>query len=291
MNQSIKQIGVPAMQRWLGRKGPAVSSALLVLLAGWLAAELMWRTVEALGYQPGMPPAAALRGPDQGSAGSTDIARVAATHMFGAADPAEVQAASTINAPETRLNLKLRGILSATDADYSRAIIASGSQEKVYAVGSSVPGGAVVHSVLADRVILDRSGQLETLTLPRQSADITPELRESSRPGDSDIDNDFSDIRDSVASDPGALSEMVRMQPVMENGQMIGVKIWPLQDRERFAAAGLRPGDLVTAVNGMSLTDPTSMAEVLQGIQSLDSLSLTLKRGEQEENITLNADR
>ncbi|MDX1454890.1 MAG: type II secretion system protein GspC [Gammaproteobacteria bacterium] len=291
MNERIKQIGLPALNSWLERRGPATSSVLLVLLAGWLSAELVWRVADTWSFKPGMPPAEALAGADSNSSGSIDLARVAATHMFGAADPAEVQAASTINAPETRLNLKLRGILSATEADFSRAIIASGSLEKVYAVGSSVPGGAVVHSVLADRVILDRRGQLETLTLPRQSADITPEIREESSVDSRSSGNDFTDIRDDLASNPGALSDLVRMQPVMENGQMVGVKIWPLQQRERFAAAGLRPGDLVTAVNGMSLTDPASMAEVLQGIQSLDSLSLTLRRGEQEENITLNADR
>ena len=46
-----------------------------------------------------------------------------------------------------------------------RALIAEGSAtEKVYKVGDSLSGGAILHEVLADKVILKRGGRFETLT-------------------------------------------------------------------------------------------------------------------------------
>ncbi len=50
------------------------------------------------------------------------------------------------------------------------AIISDGgAPSKVYSVGERV-GGASLHSVYLDHVILDRAGALETLLLPRQAA-------------------------------------------------------------------------------------------------------------------------
>jgi general secretion pathway protein C len=67
--------------------------------------------------------------------------------------------------PETRLNLKLIGVL-ATGGESGIAIIADSSGvEKMYAVGARIPGGAVLRQVLADRVLLQGPTGLETLRL------------------------------------------------------------------------------------------------------------------------------
>lgn len=274
--------------RTVQRHAPALLTVLLVVLLGWQSAGLVWRVVEASLFEPSLPPAADV-GPGGNDKGArVPMSRIASLHLFGQAEAqATPEIAANVDAPETRLNLKLRGILSANQPEYSRAIIASGNNEDIYAVGAGVPGGATVHAVLDDRVLLNRRGKIEALTLPKQSAEFTVE----------DADNDFNaapaedfgDIRDQIAEEPAALSEMVRMRPVMEGGQMRGVKIWPLKDRERFAAAGLQPGDLVTAVNGSPLTDPAAMQQVVQQLDSMNTLTLTIERNGSTEEITLNA--
>ena len=70
--------------------------------------------------------------------------------------------------PQTSLQLDLEGIsLAVTPGGISRAIIATPNQPtKIYKVGDSVPGGAIIRHIFRDRVILDDNGRLESLKLP-----------------------------------------------------------------------------------------------------------------------------
>ena len=45
---------------------------------------------------------------------------------------------------------------------------------------------------------------------------------------------------------------------------------------------GLRPGDLVTRVNGVELDSATRAAEVLQSLRDSQQVTLQLRRGNQE---------
>ena len=288
MTLDIQALANGPAVRTVQRHAPTLLAALLVVLLGWQSAGLVWRVVDASLYEPSLPPATDVGPGGTDNGGRVAMSRIASLHLFGQAEvQAAPEVAANVDAPETRLNLKLRGILSANQPAYSRAIIASGSNEDIYAVGASVPGGATVHAVLDDRVLLNRRGKIEALTLPRQSAEFSVE--DAGNDFTAAPEEDFGDIRDQIAEEPSSISEMVRMRPVMEGGQMRGVKIWPLKDRERFSAAGLQPGDLVTAVNGSPLTDPAAMQQVVQQLDSMNSLTLTIERNGSTEDITLNA--
>src|ERR1700733_367841 len=71
------------------------------------------------------------------------------------------------NAPQSTANLVLAGTIASQDPKRGVAIISDGGPSKVYSVGDNI-GGASLHSVYLDHVILDRAGALETLLLPRQ---------------------------------------------------------------------------------------------------------------------------
>lgn len=101
---------------------------------------------------------------------ATQPVAIAGLHLFG-------QYASDYNdLPETQLQLTLQGTeVSSTNAAYSLAIIASsGQQTKAYHVGDYVPGGATIHAIQAERVILDDNGELERLSMPIPKLTITP---------------------------------------------------------------------------------------------------------------------
>src|SRR5476649_809322 len=96
-----------------------------------------------------------------------DIQTVVSAHLFGVAvaDPSTQDPA---NAPQSSANLLLAGTIATQDPKHGVAIISdAGSASKVYSVGERI-GGASLHSVYLDHVILDRAGALETLLLPRQ---------------------------------------------------------------------------------------------------------------------------
>src|SRR5215469_11792392 len=47
------------------------------------------------------------------------------------------------------------------------ALSVANGDEEPYAIGATVPGGAVIRAIFPDRVMLDRGGQIEALRLPK----------------------------------------------------------------------------------------------------------------------------
>jgi general secretion pathway protein C len=158
-------------------------------------------------------------------------------------------------------------------------------------VGQNV-NGATLHSVYLDHVILDRGGTLETLLLPRQLAGDrnrppSPVRRIGADPRTvAAVDN----IRRMVQQDPGLLDQVMRTVPSYDNaaGKLRGFRAYPGRNRAIFNKLGLKPGDLVTAINGQALDDPQRSQEVFNTIQTSDHVTVTLERGGQKQDITLN---
>jgi general secretion pathway protein C len=208
---------------------------------------------------------------------------VVAAHLFGVAtvDPTTQDPA---NAPQSTANLVLAGTIATQDPKRGVAIISDGGPSKVYSVGDMV-GGASLHSVYLDHVILDRSGVLETLLLPRllgPGMHGPPVVR---RLGGA-VDN----IRRMVQQDPSILDQVMRTVPSYDStaGKLRGFRAYPGRNRQIFGKLGLKPGDLVTAINGTALDDPQRSQEVFNTIQTSDHVSVTVERGGQKQEITLN---
>ena len=71
-------------------------------------------------------------------------------------------------------------------------------------------------------------------------------------------------------------------------GRLRGFRAYPGRNRAAFGRLGLRPGDLVTAINGTPLDDPQRSQEVLNTIQSSERATVTIERAGQKQDITLN---
>ena len=94
-----------------------------------------------------------------------------------------------------------------------------------------------------DKVILDRNGTLESLMLPRQSG---PPLGMTAQapPPLPTADNPIVDrMRQLIANEPNAISEIIRPQPVFAQGKQRGFRVYPGRNRQAFTRIGLRPGD------------------------------------------------
>jgi general secretion pathway protein C len=139
--------------------------------------------------------------------------------------------------------------------------------------------------VYPDRVILDRGGRLEALMLPRKyqggsgGAALAPPASDVML-GDR--------LRDLAGSNPAAITEILRPQPVFANGQQRGYRVYPGHDRQQFTRLGLMPGDLVTAINGAPLDDPARGMEILQTMNSATDVTVTVERNGQPTQITIN---
>lgn len=110
-----------------------------------------------------------------------NVSKIVAAHLFGKADQQKVVQRTT-NAPQTKLKLKLIGVMASEDENYARAMIQVNAKgTKTYAIGQSIDGtDAQLHKVENEKVILDRKGNLESLAMGLQKTKIN-----RSKPGTS----------------------------------------------------------------------------------------------------------
>jgi len=276
----LSKVGVPqggtATARMVAMAPTVVTVVLVIALAAQLAA-LVWRVL--------VPPQAMapVAGVTSSAPAGPNLANIVGAHLFGtAAVEASGDAAS---APATSLRLTLAGTIAGEDPAKGWAIIGQTAQDaKVYATGASIPGGARLREVYADRVILERGGRLEALSLPRLAGGSTmPAVSRSDAPRPSLAQS----VQALSARDPIAVSEFIRPQPVFAGGQQKGYRVYPGRNRAQFASMGLMPGDLVTAVNGSPLNDPNSGLETLRGISAGGAITLTIERNGNEQQLTI----
>jgi general secretion pathway protein C len=156
----------------------------------------------------------------------------------------------------------------------------------VYAVGDNVPGGAKLHSVYSDRVLIDRNGQLESLALPRQlnSGNAPPPSTAALQGDNASIER----MRRMITEQPGLLADVLRPQPVMDHGHMNGFRVYPGRNRLAFMRLGLRPGDQVTAINGTPLDDRDRGEQILHTLGSSSEARVTVIRNGQQQDLNLN---
>ena len=274
---------------WLSRlqaNGPSVVTLVLAVL---IAVELARMLVSLLSGPVKSPQPLVAAAPPSRQHQGVNVQSVVSAHLFGVA-VADPSTQDPDKAPLSSANLVLAGTIATQDPKHGIAIISDGGPSKVFSVGENV-NGATLHSVYLDHVILDRGGTLETLLLPRLIAG-GPRMASARRVPGADprtvqaVDN----IRRLVQQDPGILDQVMRTVASYDNaaGKLRGFRAYPGRNRSIFNKLGLKPGDLVTAINGQALDDPQHSQEVFNTIQSSSSVTVTIERNGQKQDISLN---
>lgn len=112
--------------------------------------------------------------------GSITISRIS---LFGRPPP-ETPEAETVAAPETGLDLALKGVFVATDPGRSTAIISAGDEHGgIYYPGDLLPGNAVLTAVQEEQVLLTRRGKLEALKFAEEEETEKKAPKAQNRPG------------------------------------------------------------------------------------------------------------
>jgi general secretion pathway protein C len=217
-----------------------------------------------------------------------DVTSIVNAHLFGTAAAPGAGDTDPNSVAATQMSLVLVGTIAESDPEKGYAIIGENAQSaKVYAVGKTITGGTKLHSVYADRAILDRGGRLEALLLPKQfQGGWMPPSAGSRGPQPDALLGER--LRQLAAENPAAITEIVRPQPVFANGQQRGYRVYPGRNRQQFTRLGLMPGDLVTAVNGTPLDDPARGMEILQTMNSATDVTVTVERNGQSTQISIN---
>ena len=266
-------------EQWLAtinRYLPPGVTAVLVIAIAYQLATLTWTLV------PGSSPAVAPSAPPPSGAvtePSRDFGALTNSHLFGEANEQTAPVVTAVDAPETTLSLTLKGILSREQDQNGGAIISSNrGEDRAYRVGQSIEGadGATLHSVYTDRVLLNRSGRLETLRLPKELTASVSGVMQSPLPQASPLPS--GSLREVIGANASRLTDIVRLAPHVQEGQVVGFRVNPGRDSASFEALGLQAGDVVTDINGTVLDDPSQGLQVFQSLGETTQANVTVLR-------------
>ncbi len=220
---------------------------------------------------------------------SMDLQPVLNAHLFGEVAADSGPEGDPANAPQTQLSLVLAGTIAVEDPEKGIGLIGpTASNAKVYSVGEAVDGGVKLHAVYVDRVILNRSGKLEALYLPRQLARTAPPpTARAQGQGRNTAAGVANRVRQMMNQDPGTLAEIMRPQPVFADGGQRGYRVYPGRNRAQFQRLGLTPGDLILSINGTPLNDPARGMEVFRTLGASSQVSVTIERAGQQQELVL----
>lgn len=274
---------------------PAWISLLLVIIIAWQLARVIWSFIPApaAGDVIDIPPGQ--RAAPGTTSMTADVRAIADAHLFGIARSAPEEAARpTVVEPEnlrdTRLtDLSLSGTMAATPAEEAIAMIADSSgQQKIYLIGDTVSNGVTLHTVYADRVVLDENGVLTNLKLPDDFPEgaPAPTRRNTARATRATTQN-AQTIQSVISQNVSALTDVIRPTPFIVNGQQQGFRVFPGRNRQQFAALGLRPGDLIKDIDGQALTDTATAMRIFEQMGQSEQVSVTVERNGQPEVIVL----
>lgn len=283
-------------------RGVPVVNALLVMLLAYTLAQLTWRVWPAA-PQAEPPPrfvAPAVQAPPAG-------AQIADWHLFGVPQ-AEQEAGPP---PPTPLNLTLRGVF-ATQGEHAYAIIADAQgKEEGYRLGAELPGGVMLKEIYPDHVILSRSGRPETLSLPKEPLPagvaapnagliqpvpvpqaiaapvaLPPAATAAAGPENSALLRNY---RDALKANPQSMAGLIPVEPVQAEGKVSGYRLLGGGDPALLGRFGLAAGDVVTAVNGITLDSAAKGAEAVKNLSAAHDLSLLILRNGEQKSFSYHA--
>ena len=268
---------------------------LMIIWAIHSIARLFW-VVVPVPHQPVTPVVPAKVGViNAATVRSVDLSAV--NNLFGNYDPkaeqkrlaAERQRQKELEASkpvqETKLNLKLQGVIASNQPEKSWAIIGEASSQKLYKIGDKIPGARNVSlKDVADLwVILDNNGKAEKLWLYGEDGKKVASTRRQPRKAPAPKPKEPANVtKRQISSDQIAqaksIGDVVRFMVATENGQMVGYKVRPGRKRELFDQVGLKNNDIVVSVNGIEVNEPQKVREVYQALKTATEANLEVMR-------------
>ena len=258
--------------------GPAIMVTEILLVAGIavLVAKIGWLAIEPGGAVSGNEPLAQQPRSMEGQAGhdlSGDLSLLVTSNPFSrVAEPV----ADVPDAPETKLNLLLKGVRASADGTGVAMIVLPNNRLSIFAPGETIIEGVVLDRVYGDRVTLRKNGQIEALLM----ASGVDRLSVLSSPGEpapktsGTRQDDGDELISTTATD--FLANLV-INPVHRGQEFIGYEIGNRGDAVLLERSGLRTGDIVLSVDGIPVGS-TGPGELAMKLSSLKKVRLRIDR-------------
>ena len=238
---------------------------------------------------------------EQSRSNNFDLSKLQSLNLFGTYNESIVETIVVVeNVPETRLKLRLSGLVASDQAGTSAAIIEYKSKQETYGIGDIITGTrASLEQVLTDRVIIKQSGRLETLMLDGadysqtaqsvqkktpQSPNSPQILPSRSKPNVIDqrsnesLSRNAQLLRADLNKDPSKITDYLRISPARKGGGIVGYRLSPGKNAEFFKLSGLKSDDIAVQMNGYDLLAPLEAAHAMSALKTERDISILVER-------------
>ena len=275
----------PNKRKWIMNYVPIALSVALVCLIAWQLANIYWVLNTPVTSKE--TPPIALNNNSKVKTSTIDINKITTANLFGAYQAPNIESEEPVftEAPDTRLKLSLHGTLLSDILEQNRAIIEVNGNDEVFSIGEEIQKNVSLHAVESHQVILDNQGKKEALRLPREedSAQTTP--RRVQAKTSPTADRIARDLRNTALKNPSSITDILRLKKGQTSTGQKGFRVYPGKDRTRFSELGLKPGDFVTQVNGISVGDQNPF-QVIQTLGTTTFINLSIERNGQAMNLS-----
>lgn len=155
---------------------------------------------------------------------------------------------------------------------------------QTYVAGAILVNGSKLVEIHADRVVLQRGDDKVTLFVASAALSADAQARGST---------DLATVPASTTPAPlelvrgDSLSEVIRSMAYYENDLLQGLQVFPGRQSGVFAQLGLKPGDVIVALDAVAVTDAQSAREYLQALTHGAAVSARVRRGAAMHTLSL----
>ncbi|USU06129.1 PDZ domain-containing protein [Sphingomonadaceae bacterium OTU29LAMAA1] len=186
---------------------------------------------------------------------------------------AQAQGPATV----TSLQLTLFGIRVDEASGRGSAIVAGADNvQKSVGVGEEIQPGVRLKAVAFDHITIDRGGTSEDLFLVQSDAP---------QPGQAPVPAPGAPPVVGQPAVPPIAANQIRNEigfiPRIDGGRISGLVVRPQGTGNLFRTAGLREGDVVTAIGGRPVTGPQDLDRVTADFAGGGNIPITVERGTQ----------
>jgi len=211
-----------------------------------------------------------------------DYKIIQSRNIFGVTAPAVTPAPPPTSTNKTKLRLV------GTNAERGKSSFAiiedqNKNEQDVFSLNDPVFGDGRLVEILRESVKVQFADRTETLKLD-DGKPVTPNASPGESAAEASPDDEQSDftvaeaeLSEALANLPLLLSQ-ARAVPYFRNGQSIGMRLFAIRSGSLYEKLGLKNGDIITAVNENSLSDPTQALRLFEQLKSERSIKVKMER-------------
>lgn len=206
--------------------------------------------------------------------------------------------AGIAHAQSAATGLLVLGVIATADADDGVALLKRQGDGRTFAarVGHEVQQGVVVFRVTREYVYVKVNGRLDKVK-------VGEELESTSAPSSANtashgapsggVQRDGNNVRLTSAYREHLKTQLnkILMQaaavPYYVNGQLQGFRLWDIDEGSIYDQAGFANGDLITAINGTTLSDVSQTIRMLQSLREETNAAVTYIRKGVEQTLQI----